>query len=346
MKQKIIFYLLIFFVFTPIFSQLKPITSVVVDTLLSQKISIRAILIDKKKIWFSANNNRFGYVDIEKGSQYIQKIKVDSLEMEFRSIAQTTTNLFCLSAGNPAVLYKIFKKDLIPKLVYSEIDKKVFYDSMQFSDNKFGIALGDPMKGCLSVIVTNDGGTNWKKIPCSKLPKILDGESVFASSNSNVILKKQKIWLVTGGKYSRVFYSPNLGKTWFKFNTPMIKGRAMTGTFTADFYDENVGILSGGDYENSSQNFGNKAITTNGGKTWKLVGENLGHGYASCIQFVPNSKGKQLVSVGLTGLFVSNDFAKTWIKLLDDTTLYSIRFLGPKTAVASGKNQIVRLSFN
>jgi photosystem II stability/assembly factor-like uncharacterized protein len=345
MKQKIILYFFTFFSVIVTFGQLKPISTVVVDTLLSQKISIRALLIDKQKAWFSANNNRFGYVDIEKGSQYIQKIKVDSLEMEFRSIAQTPTNLFCLSTGNPAVLYKISKKDLNPKLVYSEIDKKVFYDSMQFSNTKFGIALGDPMNGCLSLIVTNDGGSTWKKIPCSKLPQILEGESVFASSNSNVIIKKQKIWLVTGGKYSRVFYSPNLGKTWTKFITPMINGKAMTGTFTADFYDENIGIISGGDYENPTQNFGNKAITTNGGKTWKLVGENLGHGYASCIQFVPKSKGKQLVSVGLTGLFVSNDFAKTWTKLLDDTTLYTIRFLDSKTAIASGKNQIVKLSF-
>jgi hypothetical protein len=346
MKQKITLCFFTFFTIIVTFSQSKSIHSVLVDTLLSQKISIRAILIDKKKIWFSANNNRFGYVDIDKGSQYIQKIKVDSLEMEFRSIAQTPTNLFCLSTGNPAVLYKISKKELNPKLVYSEIDKRVFYDSMQFSNNKFGIALGDPMNGCLSIIITNDGGNTWKKIPCSKLPKILEGESVFASSNSNIIIKKQKIWLVTGGKFSRVFYSPNLGKTWSKFNTPMLNGKAMTGTFTADFYNEKIGIISGGDYENPTQNFGNKAITTNGGKSWKLVGENLGYGYASCVQFVPKSNGKLLVSVGLTGVFVSNDFAKTWTKLLDDTTLYSIRFLDSKTAIASGKNQILRLRFD
>ncbi len=344
--MKIIFCLFVFFIFFTGIAQLKTINSVKVDTLLSQKISVRALLVDKQKVWFSANNNRFGYLDIEKGSQYIQKIKVDSLEMEFRSIAQTTTNIFCLSAGNPAILYRISKKDLNPKLVYSEIDKKVFYDSMQFSDNKFGIALGDPMNDCLSLIVTNDGGSSWKKISSNKLPKIIEGESVFASSNTNIILKKQKIWLVTGGKVSRVFYSPNLGKTWTQFKTPMISGKAMTGTFTADFYNDKIGIISGGDYENPTQNFDNKAITTNGGRTWNLVGQNLGHGYASCIQFVPKSKGKQLVSVGLTGVYVSNDFAKSWTKVLDDTTLYSIRFLNSKTAIAAGKNQIVKLSFN
>jgi hypothetical protein len=30
-----------------------------------------------------------------------------------------------------------------------------------------------------------------------------------------------------------------------------------------------------------------KARTTDGGKTWKLVAENQGFGYASCVQYIP-----------------------------------------------------------
>jgi hypothetical protein len=30
----------------------------------------------------------------------------------------------------------------------------------------------------------------------------------------------------------------------------------------------------------------NKARTTDGGKTWKLVAENQGFGYASCVQYI------------------------------------------------------------
>jgi hypothetical protein len=42
------------------------------------------------------------------------------------------------------------------------------------------------------------------------------------------------------------------------------------------------GFVAGGDYEALNQNFGNKARTADGGKTWELIAENQGFGYASC----------------------------------------------------------------
>lgn len=41
-------------------------TSVQIDTLFKDKISIRAILIDKNKVWYGGDNSRFGYYDLEK----------------------------------------------------------------------------------------------------------------------------------------------------------------------------------------------------------------------------------------------------------------------------------------
>jgi hypothetical protein len=35
------------------------------------------------------------------------------------------------------------------------------------------------------------------------------------------------------------------------------------------------------------------------------MAENQGFGYASCIQYIPNSDGKSLVSVGTSGLYYS-----------------------------------------
>ena len=88
-----------------------------IDTLFIDSISIRAILVDKNKVWFAANKNRFGYYDLNKKSKVQNSIFNDSLTLEFRSIAQTTQNIFILSVGNPAVLYKISKKYLNPVLV-------------------------------------------------------------------------------------------------------------------------------------------------------------------------------------------------------------------------------------
>ena len=102
------------------------------DTIFTDKISIRAILIDKNKVWYAADKNRFGYFDLKINKHVERKISKDSLQLEFRSIAQTEKALFVLSIGNPALLYKINKKDLSATLVYEENHEKVFYDAIQF----------------------------------------------------------------------------------------------------------------------------------------------------------------------------------------------------------------------
>ena len=71
-----------------------------------------------------------------------------------------------MTVANPALLYKVSKKDFKTTLVYQENHEKVFYDSMQFWNNKEGIAMGDPINECLSIIITRDGGNTWNKINC------------------------------------------------------------------------------------------------------------------------------------------------------------------------------------
>ena len=323
----------------------KTFKKVIFDTLFSDKISIRAIVIDKNKVFYAANNNRFGNIDLTNKTKFERKITNDTLKIEFRSIAQTATNVFILTVGNPAILYKFSKTDNSKKIVYQENNPKVFYDSMQFYNDTDGIAIGDPIENCFSIITTHDGGNSWQKLSCDIAPELADGEAAFAASNTNIVIKNNKTWLFSGGKKSRVFISNDFCKTFKTIETPIIQGSAMTGIFTADFYDEKNGIIAGGDYEKPMQNFGNKAITKNGGKTWKLIAENQGFGYASCIQYIPNSKGKSLVCVGASGIFYSNDTAKSWTKLSDFKDFYTIRFIDEKTAVAAGKNVLVKLSF-
>lgn len=319
--------------------------AVKIDTLFQDKISIRAIIIDANKIWYAADNSRFGFYDLAQNKKKESIISNDSLKFEFRSIAQTSEAVFILNVSNPALLYKIAKDGSEVRLVYQENHKKVFYDSMQFWNDKEGIAIGDPIDNSLSVIITRDGGNSWNKISSDKLPKIIDGEAAFAASNTNIVIKGNKTWIVSGGKKASVFYSPDKGNIWKVYNTPIVQGKTMTGIFTADFYDSKIGFIAGGNYELPNQNFGNKAATTDGGKTWKLKAENQGFGYASCVQYVPNSKGKELVSVGASGLYYSSDSGNSWKQLSTDSSLFTIRFLDNHTAFAAGKNKIVRINF-
>lgn len=321
------------------------VSSVKIDTLLLDKINIRAISVSENNVFYAADKNRIGSINTSTGKKIALNIKKDSIKIEFRSCAKTADSFFALSIANPALLYKFSNDLLIKKLVYTEQHENIFYDSMQFYDNLHGIAVGDPIDGRMSIIVTKDGGETWKKNSPENSPNLVDGEAFFAASNTTINLKNGKTWVVSGGKKSRVFYSEDQGITWKIIETPIVQGETMTGIFTADFYNDKIGIVAGGNYEKPTQNFKNKAITINGGTTWKLIGEHEAFGYSSCVQFFPKSEGKRMVSIGLTGLYVSNNFGLNWIKLSDDKTLFTIRFINKNTAIAAGKDKIIRISF-
>lgn len=317
--------------------------SIAIDTLFKDKISIRSLVVDQKTVWYAADKNRVGWVDLTDLTRNELKIKKDSLGIEFRSLAQTASNVFIVNVGNPALLYKISKSEPVPALVYQERHEKVFYDSMQFWNDREGIAIGDPTGNCFSIIITRDGGNSWQKLPCKDLPALADGEAAFAASNTNIVLKGDHAWIVSGGKQARIFHSPDKGETWKVYPTPIVQGKSMTGIFTADFYDDKNGIIAGGDYEIQSQNFGNKAVTSDGGKTWKLIAENNGFGYASCIRYVPGSNAKELICVGGTGIWHSADGAQSWKKLSEAKDLYTFVFADPQTIIAAGRNTMVRI---
>lgn len=306
------------------------------------KLSCRAIYIDNEKVWMGMDKGRYGFYDKKKDTTIIKEIQLVARTTEFRSIAGTKEAIYILSVGNPAMLIRIDKKTLEETVVYKEEHEKVFYDSMQFVDHLNGFAMGDPIENCLAFIKTNDGGKTWQKVNCDVLPKVSEGEAAFATSNTNLIIKGKSIFMVSGGKKSRVFISEDFGTTWNVYETPIVQGETMTGIFTADFYNEKIGIIAGGNYEKQDQNWANKAITKNGGKTWKLIADKEAFGYASCVQFIPNSKGNKIISIGGTGIYYSDNFGKSWIKFSDDKDFFTFRFESDKVFYATGRNKLVR----
>ena len=336
MKKLIAF---IFFTSISLFAQNKNFKA---EVILETKLSCRAILVDEEKVWMGMDKGRYGFYDKKKDTTIIKDIQSVSRTTEFRSIAGTKDAIFILAIGNPAMLIRIDKNTLEETVVYKEEHEKVFYDSMQFVDDLNGFAMGDPIENCLALIKTTDGGKTWQKVNCDVLPKVSDGEAAFATSNTNLAIKGKSIFMVSGGKKSRVFVSNDLGATWKVYETPIVQGETMTGIFTADFYNEKIVIIAGGNYEKQDQNWANKAITKNGGKTWKLIAEKEAFGYASCVQFVPNSKGKKIIAVGGTGMFYSDNFGKSWTKFSDDKDFFTFRFESEKVFYATGRNKLVR----
>lgn len=321
------------------------ITSIETKPLLEDSLlSIRAIdILDDNSLAFAANKGVFGLYNA-KGEAFKTSIQeYDSLELHFRSVGHTAKDFFMLSIEAPALLYKTSQNGGM-QLVYKEEDNNPFYDALNFWNNKEGIAIGDPTHGCMSIIITRDGGHTWTKVSCDDLPEAIEGEAAFAASDTNIAIVEDHTWVATGGKASRILYSPNKGKTWEVINTPMVQGIETTGIYSIDFYDELNGFAIGGDYTKPEDNVANKMRTQDGGKTWELVGQNQNPGYRSCVQYIPNRKGKELVAVGYKGIDYSSDSGSTW-KHLSDESFYTIRFLNDSVAFAAGAGRISRLTF-
>jgi photosystem II stability/assembly factor-like uncharacterized protein len=78
------------------------------------------------------------------------------------------------------------------------------------------------------------------------------------------------IWFATGGKTARVFYSPDRGRTWQVFATPIAHGPDSAGIFSIAFRDPTHGVIAGGDYKHPDQDGPNLAFTDDAGKSWTL----------------------------------------------------------------------------
>ena len=310
--------------------------------LLDSTLNIRALEIEKNKIYAATNNGEIysfetNNLDLINVKQY--QSKIDSVFFpNFRSLSVVNQNIFALTIGNPALLFKN------GRVVYRENNEKIFYDSMDFWNKNEGLAVGDFVDGCISLLITRDGGNNWIKLDCSKFNNIIEGEGFFAASDTNISIVGNSAWIASGGLNSRIYFSNDVGKTWKIIDTPIIQGESTKGIFSIDFYNKKDGFAIGGDYTNPSENKNNKIITNDAGKNWRVIANNQNPGYRSCVQYFPNSNAKSLVAIGFKGIDISNNSGISWNHLSDEG-YYTLRFLNDSIAFAAGKGKISKLYF-
>ena len=222
------------------------------------------------------------------GQTWIPGQVPDATTVDFRAVVAFSANeAFLMSAGpgDQSRIYHTSDAGQHWQLQFTNSNPKGFFDSMAFWDPKHGIVLGDPIpdekgKPRFELLATEDGEF-WHAIPPSQLPEALDGEGAFAASNSCIALVEERrvsgssasdpnIWFATGGKAARVFHSPDRGKTWEAFNTPILHGPESAGIFSIAFRDAHHGVIAGGDYKHPDDDGPNLAFTEDGGKTWTL----------------------------------------------------------------------------
>jgi photosystem II stability/assembly factor-like uncharacterized protein len=211
---------------------------------------------------------------------------------------------------------------------------------MAFWDEGNGLALGDPVNGRFQLVATSDGGASWKPIPEKDLPVALPNEGAFAASGTCLVTHGEKdAWFCTGGgKTARVFHSSDRGVTWTVAETPLAGGIDSAGGFSLAFRDRAHGVIVGGDYRKPDGTGATAATTSDGGKTWKVVENQLP--FRSGVAWAKD----RWIAVGTSGSQFSLDDGVTW-KPLDKEKYNSVAFTPSGEGWAAGpKARIARFS--
>ena len=82
------------------------VPEVIIDTIFSKKINIRAIEFSDYLVWYVGNHNQLGYLNFITGKTDEKKIVADTLQLEFRSLAKARGSLLMANIGTPAFIFK------------------------------------------------------------------------------------------------------------------------------------------------------------------------------------------------------------------------------------------------
>jgi photosystem II stability/assembly factor-like uncharacterized protein len=198
----------------------------------------------------------------------------------------------------------------------------VFFDGMAFWDSRNGVAFSDPVDGAFLIVVTDDGGAAWRRVPPQNIPPPLPGEAGFAASGTVItVYGDGDVWFGTGGaEMARVFHSSDRGRTWTVSGTPLPSGPS-AGVFGLAFRDREHGVAVGGDHRKPHDSSANVARTSDGGRTWRIVAPSAPAGVRYGAAYSSGTEGPTLIAVGPSGWGYSLDDGDSWTAL--DTTGYN-----------------------
>ncbi|MCT2408860.1 glycosyl hydrolase [Chryseobacterium antibioticum] len=306
------------------------------ETILNDKISIRALELYDGKVWYSGTDSKFGFVDL-KNKENQKQLRLSDKKLQFRTLAQDKNSLYAINIESPAYFFKIDKKNLRSEIVFTDTVKTAFYDALHFVNDKLAYTFSDADQDMMFKLAVYRNG-KWGMFKSNV--KLNPGEAAFAASNTNIASTKKHLWIATGGKSSRILRLNLKSEEIEIFNTPFIQGESSQGMYSIDFYDDKFGIAAGGDYTKQDANVNNLATTNDGGESWQIQASGKNAGYTTCVKIKPGSKGKEIISVGDQHISYSSDFGKTWKKISDEKGFFVCSWVDGNTIVFAGKDRI------
>ncbi len=216
-----------------------------------------------------------------------------------------------------------------------------FINGVYFWDKKTGIAFGDPPDTTFSkfdVSLYNSG--TWTAINTGIKPKKDEygTANLFAADGSH-------IWI--GTTAARVLYSPDKGKSWQVFTTPLPYVEHLAARA-----DGKVVAIAGNYTDTLSKNHKvNIAISTDFGKTWKDATPKDNNFSILDAQFVPNTgvliaEARKNNTVGPFRTLISKDFGASWTIIDEGSQTGYMDFVSSTVGYASEyKNNANELKF-
>jgi hypothetical protein len=270
-------------------------------------------------------------------------------KLDFRGIQafdENTAIVMSSGKGDLSRLYKTTDGCRTWKLVFINPDKEGFWDAIQFADKgsgskkDFGVLLGDPVNKHFVLFLTYDSGEHWER-QIQQSPEIeQQGESVFAASNSSLVVNGlMERDFVTGGPGG-----PRILGFWVGMDDTGVPDpiKVMKGAKPVHFLskgwsaaslpanhpnDSSAGAFSfakqawhevivGGNYQLPQQTSetawyidrSRPTYTTN----WRRS-QTPPHGYRSAVAYDPTTK--TWITVGPNGTDISRDDGRNWSPL-------------------------------
>lgn len=275
--------------------------------------SLRGVsAVSKDVAWASGSHGAY-LRTIDGGLHWTASQVAGAESLDFRDVEAFSADTAYLLAAGPGEQSRIYKTSTGGKnweLQFTNPEPKGFLDCMAFWDKEHGIAVGDPVDGKFQIIATDDGGRHWAELT-PQMPQALADEGAFAASGSCIATQgTRNVWFATGGAAARVFRSSDRGRSWQAVATPILHGVPSAGIFSIAFKDAKHGAIAGGDYKQPERGQANLAVTSDGGKSWRLI-RTARQGYFSAIAYIPGKR-DWLIAVGAQVEAISHDGLKSW----------------------------------
>ena len=271
-------------------------------------------------------------------------------KLDFRGVQafdENTAIVMSSGPGDQSRLYKTTDGCQTWKLIFTNRDKDGFWDAIRFDErvpqspsstyrnHLSGVLVGDPVNGDFVIFETSDSGDTWWPWPnnkSAKPAKALPKESMFAASNSSLIVPgfNEKFVFVTGGANGSRLIIPQShdffdgGLDWTSFATislPFLHSES-SGAFSIAAAHQSINprpdvMVVGGDYKHPDSTDANAFFIPS--SKFNTMGQGHAaqtppHGYRSSVAY--DADQKLWITVGPNGTDISTDDGKNWRPLI------------------------------